>query len=363
MHPTGNSAPLRSTPFPAGDSGRWAAGRRKVLMVLQQRGGDESVLPRTAVFIDGDWLLYAVRKLAINLDYARLFRVFTEHFGAGTPAYFYAGVDKQNQGHNQFIASLKEIGYLVETGQLIRRGGYAISKGLDVRLAMKAASLPPDFDRLVLVSGDNDFVPLLKQAKERGRSTVVVALPLIAGSALTATADRFISLEDVIAHSMRIPADTQAVDKGKPAALVPEELYIEKGEHFEPYLVVRKLFMAVERELTVIDSHIDDQILHMAKLLPAVVVVRVFTDHIHTADFCVLVGKLRREGRQIHVYRTREFHDRYLRVDDEWWHSGHSFKDLGSRDSRLSKVTEPEFLDKLREREKVLLASATEICI
>jgi uncharacterized LabA/DUF88 family protein len=213
-------------------------------MVRPRQKGNESVLPRTAVFIDGDWLVYAVSKLEIVLDYTRLFSVLTEHFGAGTAVYFYASVDEQNQRSNGFIASLREIGYLVETVRLIQRGASAISDGLDVRLAVKAASLPPDFDRLVLVSGDSDFAPLLQQARKSGRSTIVIALPLIAGSALTAATGRFISLEELLALSIRIPADTQRVDgPSQSAAPGLGELYIEKGEYFEPYLVVRKLFM------------------------------------------------------------------------------------------------------------------------
>lgn len=258
---------------------------------------------------------------------------------------------------------MKQIGYLVEISQLIRRGSYAISKGLDVRLAVRAVSLPPDFDRLVLVSGDNDFVPLLLQAKDSHRSTVVVALLLIAGAALTDAADRFISLEDVIRQAVYISAGIPVLDREESKGIVPEELYVEKGEYFESYVVVRKLFMAADHELTVIDSHIDYQILLMVKLSPSAVVVRIFTDQIHTTDFCVLVGKLRRESRQIHIYQTKEFHDRFLRVDDQWWHSGHSFKDLGSKDSRISKINEVQVLRKLREREKTLLASATEICV
>lgn len=57
-------------------------------MALQQCKQSENILPRTAVFIDGDWLLFAVRKLETNLDYARLFRVFIEYFGTGTTVYF-----------------------------------------------------------------------------------------------------------------------------------------------------------------------------------------------------------------------------------------------------------------------------------
>ncbi len=38
-------------------------------------------------------------------------------------------------------------------------------------------------------------------------------------------------------------------------------------------------------------------------------------------------------------------HDRWFRVDDVWWHSGASLKDLGRRFSRISSVNEAEKAD------------------
>jgi hypothetical protein len=54
---------------------------------------------------------------------------------------------------------------------------------------------------------------------------------------------------------------------------------------------------------------------------------------------------LREQGRSVKLVTVpvREMpHDRWFRVDDEWWHSGASLKDLGLRVSRISKVDSAE---------------------
>ena len=84
-----------------------------------------------------------------------------------------------------------------------------------------------------------------------------------------------------------------------------------------------------------------DQIFEMMGLISPTVTISVFTNKIQAPDFCSLVAKLRLEGRSIRLYRTKDNHDRFLGVDEEWWHSGHSFKNLGDKDSMLSKVANP----------------------
>ena len=56
-------------------------------------------------------------------------------------------------------------------------------------------------------------------------------------------------------------------------------------------------------------------------------------------DFFVQVEKLKKDGHLINVYGSKKFHDRFIGIDNIWWHSGHSFKNLGEKDSMLSKVT------------------------
>jgi hypothetical protein len=54
----------------------------------------------------------------------------------------------------------------------------------------------------------------------------------------------------------------------------------------------------------------------------------------------VQVQKLKKDGHLIDIYKSKKFHDRFICIDNIWWHSGHSFKNLGEKDSMLNKITE-----------------------
>jgi len=125
---------------------------------------------------------------------------------------------------------------------------------------------------------------------------------------------------------------------------------------------LRRLFKAARRELTLIDPYIDEDVFLMLALPLPAVMVRVFTNGKKApADAHVLAERLRREGRRVEFYGTADVHDRFFRVDHEWWHSGHSFKDLGNRVSLLRRVTSRETLGKLRRIEEALLAKGSPI--
>jgi len=249
-------------------------------------------LPRTAILIDGEWLEIAARHIKLEVDYFKLFHYFKELFGAYTAIYYFIGVFSDDR-NNQFVQTLKTIGYDIELSRLTRiaQGNQVrtISKGLEVRLALRLASLPPDFDRIVLISGDNDFVPVLVHAKEAGRSATLIALPIVTGRDIISSVDIFINLEQIIKQSMYISPEKTHEDKH--ISPIPDDIYIEKGKHFQPYLTLRNIFLQTKRELTIIDSHIDEQILHLISLLPLDINVRVFTDRIHAPDFCLMVKK------------------------------------------------------------------------
>jgi len=92
----------------------------------------------------------------------------------------------------------------------------------------------------------------------------------------------------------------------------------------------------------VIDSYVDDQILLMIQPLNPKIKKIIITDtnKITPTDFFIQVQKLKKDGHLIDIYKSKKFHDRFIGIDDTWWHSGHSFKNLGEKDSMLNKITE-----------------------
>lgn len=317
----------------------------------------------TAVFIDGNWLYFATRRINKQIDYAKFFNVLIKKFGTKTKVYFYGAINPLDKQQAKFYTSLKRIGYVVHYVELIKRGDVFIPKSLDIELAVNAMRTLPSLKKFVLVSGDSDFVPLLKQAINYGVGVLVIALPFTTGHLLRKiVGGSFLNLETLIEERKSVKKLPIFKKEKKKGFLVPNSLYIEKGDYYKPYLHIRNLMTSAKNSITIIDSYIDDQILTMIKLLKTEINVIIFTQKTDPADFCVQVKELRDEGRSITIHKTNAFHDRFIGIDNVWWHSGHSFKDLGGKDSMLNKVIEKVPLDKLKARVEEENQNSGEIC-
>ncbi|MDJ0820287.1 MAG: NYN domain-containing protein [Paracoccaceae bacterium] len=320
----------------------------------------ELSIPSTAVFIDGDWIRVAARHLRIDVDFLTLADLLRSYFGKDTETHFFGSVLPGDEKAGGLFDKLKSNGVKVEVFDLVDNAdGRLISKGLDVAMSLRAATLPTYFDRVAILSGDNDFVPLFDLLQGKGISTVLISLPIVSGKLLHSSATHFISLEDFLGRAKSHSAENIPP---RPANQPFGDMYVEKDEHFEPYLQLRELFLESNYQIVVIDQYIDWQIFEMIRLTKKEVKICILTNRIQEPDYQVMVEKLRREGRILCLYRTRDFHDRYLRVDDQWWHSGHSFKDLGTADSRLSIVTDKEFTEKLEARQADSIRTAIQLC-
>lgn len=121
------------------------------------------------------------------------------------------------------------------------------------------------------------------------------------------------------------------------------------GQIFDAYAFVAKLIRKAESRIVVIDSYVDDSVLvQLSKRNPGV-----------TVD--IYDGKISEQLRQdvarhnaqypgvtLHAYNKA--HDRFLIIDEEVYHIGHSLKDLGKKlfaFSRMEILTGSELLSRL----------------
>jgi len=175
--------------------------------------------PETAVFIDGDWFHYTARRLNREIDYVRLLESLHEHYGATTPVFFFGSFDPQNERQIKFLKVLGTLGYVVEVAELKRKKDRVSIKGLDVALAVQAALMPPEVKTIVLISGDSDFVPLLKLLRQHGKRTIVITLPAASRALVKASDYHFISVErllDNIESGKGLPGKRRTEDKVTP---------------------------------------------------------------------------------------------------------------------------------------------------
>ena len=135
----------------------------------------------------------------------------------------------------------------------------------------------------------------------------------------------------------KIAAIRKEVDFLVKTAVLPQEGVFFNGQIFDAYAFVAKLIRKAERRIVVIDSYVDDSVLVQLSKRKLGVKVDIYD------------GKISRQLRQdverhnaqypgvtLHAYNKA--HDRFLIIDEEVYHIGHSLKDLGKKLFAFSKM-------------------------
>lgn len=194
---------------------------------------------RLAFFVDGWNFKYATYdSFGIHVDFIKLLETLKKD-SILIRAYYYTGewttdsieqyvkltspqdpqavredLDAQRRRSQSFHRFLNRNGYMVVRKPLKVFAGGAIKADLDLELAIDMLSLVDRCDKYVLVSGDGDFVPLLKAVAQRGVRIQVLSTQhpdayarcnFKAADELVDAADEFIELYDLLPHISRVP--------------------------------------------------------------------------------------------------------------------------------------------------------------
>lgn len=132
-------------------------------------------------------------------------------------------------------------------------------------------------------------------------------------------------------------------------SLPPKEGIFFDGQIFDAYAFVAKLIRKAQHRIVVIDSYVDDSVLVQLSKRKTGVTVDIYDGRISDQ----LRQDVERHNRQypgvtLHAYNKA--HDRFLIIDEEVYHIGHSLKDLGKKlfaFSRMDVLTGSELLSKL----------------
>ncbi|HSM51499.1 MAG TPA: NYN domain-containing protein [Thermoanaerobaculia bacterium] len=134
---------------------------------------------RVAVFIDGSNAYHAFKSAFGSGKYSPL--KLARELAGSRPVVrigFYIGAVTQQMGadlyaqQQRFLAQLKQVPEIdVWTGRMARTGHQWYEKGVDVRIAtdLVAMAYAQRYDIAVLVSGDSDLVPAVREVRFLGR--------------------------------------------------------------------------------------------------------------------------------------------------------------------------------------------------
>lgn len=142
---------------------------------------------------------------------------------------------------------------------------------------------------------------------------------------------------------------TNKVDFAINSSLKPKEGIFFDGQIFDAYAFIAKLIREAKTRIAIIDNYIDDSVLvQLSKRKPGVTV-DIFDGKIsHQLRQDVERHNSQYPGVNLHPYDKA--HDRFLIIDDDVYHIGHSLKDLGKKlfgFSKMEVMTGSELLSKL----------------
>lgn len=150
-------------------------------------------------------------------------------------------------------------------------------------------------------------------------------------------------------HDHQLSQLTEKVDFFVRSSLQPKEGIFFDGQIFDAYAFVADLIRKAKKRIVVIDSYIDDSVLVQLSKRNSGVTVDIYDGRISDQlRQDVERHNVQYPGVTLHAYNKA--HDRFLIIDEEVYHIGHSLKDLGKKlfaFSKMDVMTGSELLSKL----------------
>lgn len=148
---------------------------------------------RAIMFVDGNNWYHNVKSVVEKpraIDFRKLAKMIAERFDLNlVDIRYYNSVPDIELGeevyykHMVFLASLKQKGLLVSTNKLkkIRANGRTlrVEKGIDVLIVVdmiKKTLLEKECECCILISGDSDFVPVMRLIKSEGKEVLTTSV-------------------------------------------------------------------------------------------------------------------------------------------------------------------------------------------
>ena len=148
------------------------------------------------IFIDGSNLFYAASHLNIEVDYRRLLASLVRGRRL-LRAYFYTGVDPQNEKQRGFLLWLNRHGHRVVSKELTNLPDGSRKANMHVEMAVDMMRISEYCPNITLLGGDGNLAYALQLLSQRGIFIEVVSLQSMTSDSLIDLADSYTDLADL----------------------------------------------------------------------------------------------------------------------------------------------------------------------
>lgn len=139
---------------------------------------EKSESERIIIFIDNSNIFKGFKKYKVKVDYEKLKNVISQNRELQAIILYEGIIFPINPNKKKWYEDLKKnSGYFIRTSFDKRTSKTAIEKKVDVKIAIDIISFAYEnaYDTAVLVSGDGDFLPVIKKVKELNKNIEIWA--------------------------------------------------------------------------------------------------------------------------------------------------------------------------------------------
>jgi hypothetical protein len=149
---------------------------------------------------------------------------------------------------------------------------------------------------------------------------------------------RFEQIDDkLLQHEQRLLNAEKQIDFIIRTEIPPKEGVFYDGQIFDAYAFVADLVKTAKREIILIDNYLDESVLMLLSKRATRVKATIYTKAITPAIETDL-AKHNAQYSKIFVEEKPNIHDRFILIDNDVYHIGASFKDLGKKLFAFSKM-------------------------
>ncbi len=161
-----------------------------------------SKVEKIIIFVDNSNIFHSFQKLRFHCDYIKLKEVLTGGRNL-IDIILYTGIMYPvKKKDKRFLSKLHHLGYNVKTRSIkVAPDGRKVEKRIDVLMAVDiiASVFEIKYDIVVIVSGDGDFVPVVKKLKELNKGIEIWSFKQLLSEQLKSlVGDNIFYIDDVL---------------------------------------------------------------------------------------------------------------------------------------------------------------------
>ena len=135
----------------------------------------------------------------------------------------------------------------------------------------------------------------------------------------------------------RVSKTEEKIDFFVKTSLPPYEGIFYDGQIFDAYSFISDLIRMAKKEIILIDNYIDDSVLKILNKRANGVLATIYTAHM-SENLKLDLSKHNSQYQPINIEVLKKIHDKFLIIDNDLYHIGASFKDLGKSVFAFSKM-------------------------